>query len=472
MSESISTTPTPEPFHWEPQSAAQALVHRLAGEFLDRIDDAATLAHRMRHETGARFVDWLDFIEVPEGGESPGLAREELQASGFISTGDRTPTGAEIFENTEGIFPRLILSSDGARRIGVKVEFVADFLAAWSITNDHQISGEPFAPVRFAPAFVDTKSGAELWVVERHGYRGFEVGEPDPAKSIRAMQHLESLRRRERDWENDDDGWTRVFELVDRAIEDLGPDRAADIFFTAEREYWQRRNRAARIQKSRQDALGLGWANHDHHTYRSTRMNFHRLIELFERLGMRCRERFYAGAEAGWGAQVLEQPNAGIVVFADVDLSPEEIAGDFAHHPIPPRDWLGTVGLWCGLHGESVLQSGMHHLECQFDHEALCDQLAAAGVNTMAPFTNLPYLRQAFTEGERWKVSEKRIARLLEANLITSNQAMQFRMHGAIGSHLENLERNDGYKGFNQKGVSDIIHRTDPRRDNAELVGA
>ena len=34
----------------------------------------------------------------------------------------------------------------------------------------------------------------------------------------------------------------------------------------------------------------------------------------------------------------------------------------------------------------------------------------------------------------------------------------------ALGSHLENLERNDGFKGFNQQGVSDIIARTDPRR--------
>ena len=39
-------------------------------------------------------------------------------------------------------------------------------------------------------------------------------------------------------------------------------------------------------------------------------------------------------------------------------------------------------------------------------------------------------------------------------------------MLGAIGSHLENLERNDGYKGFNQHGVSDIISRTDPRKQN------
>ena len=35
---------------------------------------------------------------------------------------------------------------------------------------------------------------------------------------------------------------------------------------------------------------------------------------------------------------------------------------------------------------------------------------------------------------------------------------------GARGSHLEILERNEGYKGFNQSCINDIILRTDPRR--------
>ncbi len=82
----------------------------------------------------------------------------------------------------------------------------------------------------------------------------------------------------------------------------------------------------------------------------------------------------------------------------------------------------------------------------------------------MAPFTTFPYLRQAFTEGERWRVDGKRVTFLLNKGFITVEQAAQFRSYGAIGSHLENLERNDGFKGFNQSGVSDIIARTDPRR--------
>jgi hypothetical protein len=47
--------------------------------------------------------------------------------------------------------------------------------------------------------------------------------------------------------------------------------------------------------------------------------------------------------------------------------------------------------------------------------------------------------------------------------LINEAQAEQFRREGALGSHLEILDRNDGYKGFNQTGISKIILKTDPR---------
>jgi hypothetical protein len=147
-----------------------------------------------------------------------------------------------------------------------------------------------------------------------------------------------------------------------------------------------------------------------------------------------------------------------------VDLTPDELMGDFSHQGLSSQPKLGTVGLWCALHGEAVLQAGMHHLEAQFDFVHLRDQLASEDVKMMKPFTDFPYLRQAFTEGERWKVDERRIERALQRGYITQDQAKQFREQGAIGSHLENLERNEGFKGFNQKGVSEIISETDPRK--------
>jgi hypothetical protein len=156
----------------------------------------------------------------------------------------------------------------------------------------------------------------------------------------------------------------------------------------------------------------------------------------------------------------------GIVVFADVDLMPEETQIDFSTNKLPPASRLGTVGLWVGLHGESFLEAGMHHLEARFDFDLLRDQLKEQGVTTMKPFSDFAFLRQAFTEGERWPVRRERIERLLAAKLITREQAEQFGKEGALGSHLENLQRHGGFKGFNQKSVSVVITATDPRKQH------
>src|SRR5690606_20124082 len=146
-------------------------------------------------------------------------------------------------------------------------------------------------------------------------------------------------------------------EVIERAG---STDLACHLVFEAERDYWQSRNRAAQVQKARQDRLGLGWANHDHHTFRCSRPFFPRVIRIFERLGFGLREHFHAGDQAGWGAQILEHPTTGIVVFADLDLAPEEVDQDFAHTSLPDLSRPNTVGLWVGLHGESMLEAGMH----------------------------------------------------------------------------------------------------------------
>ena len=453
-SPSIQEQPT-----WATQPEAQRLAHDIVNEFLVNCSGAANLSMRMLHETGTRFIDWVDHIQ---------LARDEAIERRLTETGftRRAAQGApHCYIHDGGMFPAFVLTGDmPMTRVMIKTESVTDFLAAQGVADDNAIQGGPMAKLRRAPVF--RSRGAELWVVERHGYRGFTIEDPDPARVVAKLKHKEAFRRRSRDLADDAHGYEHLNVLLDDAIADLGPDMTCDLFFFAEREYWQRRNKAAQVQFARQNRLGLGWANHDHHTYRSSRERFADLIGVLEKLGFEPRERFYAGAEAGWGAQVLEQENCGITIFADVDMSPEELQGDFAHGGLAARAELGTVGLWCGLHGEAMLQAGMHHLECQFSFEALRDQLAAANINTMAPFTSFPYLRQAFTEGERWPVSEKRLNALVERTQITAAMALQFRMDGAIGSHLENLERNDGFKGFNQHGVSQIIAKTDPRNQD------
>jgi hypothetical protein len=251
--------------------------------------------------------------------------------------------------------------------------------------------------------------------------------------------------------------------LARELVSALGVDVAAWVAFSVERMYWQQRNRAGGVQKRRQDALGLGWANHDHHTFRSSRELFPLLLQILETFGFQRRERFYAGAEAGWGAQVMEQPASRLVVFADVDLAPDEVAGDLTREPLPPRRALGAVGLWCALHGESMLQAGLHHLAARFDFDAAMGALSGEGVAVMRPFSDFVFLRQAFSQGEGWPVDPERLERLFAAGQIDAAQRERFAREGAIGSHLENIQRGESFKGFNQQRVSDIIQRTDPR---------
>lgn len=460
-------------WRWEPQPVAQKLVNDMVALLTGSCAWSKGLSERMLKETGTRFVDWVDHIQIPKSMNLKARATEAgwKAASGELAVAaSAVPNGAERLVNELGMFPEVYFVDGDALRIGIKVEFVADFLATHDMW-DANVIGEAGGQLRIATVGSSKRNGGgtvELLAVERHGYRGLVPPAFDAHKSARHAHHLELLRRRRR--HGDESAcWAHAEKLVDDSIKEIGRDWTCDAFYAGERDYWMKRNRAAQVQFGRQQKLGLGWANHDHHTYRSSRDAFTRLVRLWEKLGLYCRERFYAGHGAQWGAQVMEQAVTGIITFNDVDMSPEELLGDFSHVGFTEqRDKLGTVGLWCGLHGEAVLGAGMHHLEAMFDWHALVEQLEKeGGVKTMAPFTTFPYLRQAFTEGERWDVREERIKPLLDKAFITPEQADKFRVEGALGSHLENLERNDGFKGFNQEGVSDIIARTDPRRQGA-----
>jgi hypothetical protein len=453
-------------YTWEVQPAAARWVARAVEALADQNPAIDRLGALLLEETGTRLTDWVDHLSIGDN-EFAGL-RAELPDVGYVAESNGP---LAVWRHPLGMFPAALVEA-GRVGLGVRCDSLDDCLAALppllslpSVPKDRVIGA---AGGTFRRACLHSQDGVGLWMIERHGHSSFGRPEVSSSQVSASVRHLDQFRRRNRRGAADCDGFRIASKLFDAAAAELGTAWACDLFFQAEREYWQSRNTAARIQFERQQKLGLGWANHDHHTYRSSRAAFTQLIAAFEQMGFHCRERFYAGREAGWGAQVLEQPECRIVIFADVDLSPEELVADFAHEPLPERGQLGTVGLWCELHGEAFLEAGMHHLECQFDFDAARAQLAAAGTETMAPFTDFPFLKQAFTRGEMWRVDAGRIERLVRNGRINAEQAERFHREGALGSHLEILERNDGYKGFNQTGVSDIISRTDPRR----MIGA
>jgi hypothetical protein len=448
------------PFDWPLANEAEQFLRERIALFLKRNTFARLLADRMREETGTDLFEWTDHLV---------LAASEAQALrqvGFVPEPQaETPDGETVYEHPRTTLPRVMLRrgvKESPSRVALRPESVADFMACHNLPGEPE--GEPFS--RYRRITVAEENGTQLEAVERRAYLGF-VPAPLRRDELRNIIKARELwRTRRRMFPSDAEGIRAAHQTLDRVLRLVGRDLVCQLFFEAERAYWESRNSAARIQKHRQDRLGLGWGNHDHHTFRSSRAHFVDLVVFLLKLGFTKRERYYAGAEAGWGAQISEQPVAGIVVFADVDLMPEETELDFSTHKLPPASRLGTVGLWVGLHGESLLEAGLHHLEARFDFSLLRDQLKGCGVNTMNPFSDFPFLRQAFTEGERWPVRRERAERLLSAGLITREQSEQFIREGALGSHLENLQRHGGFKGFNQKSVSVVIAATDPRRNH------
>ena len=455
----MASLQTPDNFNWPLAYEAEALLSRHINAFLGKNPTAARLAQRMHDETGTEFFEWVDHFVVSVGHEVA------FRAAGFVPEATEVPADHLVLAHPHAMLPRVLVSlkadpSPAPRSLAIRPEFLADFMARQGLTGEP--AGAPCA--RYRVLRIGEENGTLFQAVERLGYRGFVVRAPAPAFAAAVLQVRELWRARKRDFADDDAGVKLAFDVLRRCIDLVGRDVACELFFAEEREFWMFRNRAGRVQKRRQDQLGLGWANHDHHTYRCSRRYFPDLVEFMALLGLEKRERFYAGAEAGWGAQVMESAAVGIVVFADVDLLPDEVDGDYAARRLPEIPAVRTVGLWCGLHGDSFLQAGMHHLEARFNHPLLKEQLAAEGIVTMKPFSDFPFLKQAFTEGERWSVNPHRVAALQAKGLITPAQAAGFVKDGAIGSHLENLERKGGFKGFNQKAVSVIIAATDPRR--------
>ena len=449
-------------FDWPLCYEAENFIVGQLNSFLARNACARRLAERMADETGTLLIDWVDHLTVPRA------ALSELQAAGYVDDPlGETAGGLRALWHPEALLPRVLVDAGlevaaSPLQLAVRCESIDDLIRAHGLF--HRSEGLPLS--RFRRVFVAGEDDARLEAVERRGYRGYvpaPVGEPQPG----VAEAMEFWRRRPRKFDDAGEGFRQAHELVDTLVDKIGPDLACHVVFAVERDYWESRNSAARIQKNRQNRLGLGWANHDHHTFRSSRAFFVDLMRVLEKLGFERRERYYAGAQAGWGAQILEQPIEGIVAFCDVDLEPGETEIDFSRHPLPPGQRLGTIGLWVGLHGESFLDAGMHHLECRFDYQLLRDQLESAGVHTMKPFSDFDFLKQAFTDGERWPVRRERLERLKSQGLIDDEQFERFLRDGAIGSHLENLQRKGGFKGFNQRSVSVIIQATDPRIQKA-----
>lgn len=444
-------------FQWQQHPFAEALLLSFQESFLKANSSMSRFESDLLKNTSTRLFDWIDHYAIVHCAD----IEAKLEEAGFVF--EDATASYRVFHHPGAQLPRVVVHDKEKEIMGiaVSVDSIADFLQVHGVSS--WVEGSAFS--RFRKALVAKENDVAFWVVERRASTTMEPVYQTDSDLALYWEAKEKWQTRSRGFIKDDaEVMNRTLAIAEEIVSLVGKDLAAWIILECERAYWQSKNTAGQVQKNRQDRMGMGWANHDHHTFRSSRKNFSKLIRLFEILGFHCRERYWAGQEAGWGAQIMENSICKLVLFLDVDLGSDEVGIDFAHNSLQESKELGTIGLWCALHGDSILQGGMHHLEAQFMFDSLTEDLSSKGIGMMKAFSNFPYLKQAFTAGEIWQVDGRRLDILLKTGQITKEQAEKFRAQGAVGSHLENLQRREGYKGFNQKNVSVIIKETDPRK--------
>ncbi|HEY0168145.1 MAG TPA: hypothetical protein VGB75_13970 [Jatrophihabitans sp.] len=437
-------------YEWQLHPQAEALVDRLVAEAIGKSAELAAFTRRLAAQTATRAQDWLDSVTGP-------VTVDELAAVGYQPTDH-----AGLWRHAGAQLPAVVPAEH--YELALRVDDIAALAASHARetgASAAQLEGSPLAG--FRRVVLAEQNGVVLAGVERRSWAaGNRPQTFQPSQASAASQAWQLLAERPRTLSGPA-GVRAQLPAARAAVELVGLDLAASYFLQQERGYWQRHNTAGALQHARQDRLGLGWGNNDHHTFRSSRAAFAPLIEFLTLLGFGSRERFYAGAQAGWGAQVLEHPGCGGVIFADVDLLAGEVDLDFSQVELAETGRHGTVGMWCALHGESLLAAGMHHLEGQFSFDELTTSLAELGQPSMRPFSDYPYLRQAFTEADWWPVPAARLDALVTAGQLEPRRAAEIAENGAAGSHLENLARRSGFKGFNQANVSATMAATDPR---------
>jgi hypothetical protein len=345
MKESEFLTPAPPNYVWPQCPEADQFIASCVDKFLRGHSFAQNLATRLKVESSTEFQMCLDHLVLPKRD----FSEENLRELGFVP--DRTafvPSGTKLWWHPFADLPKLLLSSKSKTiSCGILADSISHFLLMHGISAP--ILGTPLS--RYREARVPGEK-SDLFVIERRGTRTHVPDQKDYAS--RLLPYLEKWVNRPRHFSSLQHGLKSTQALARELVKNFGTGLSAWIFLEGERRYWQSRNTAGQIQKMRQDKVGLGWANHDHHTFRSSRPAFIGLMEILKIFGFKKRERYYAGLEAGWGAQILEQPEAKLIIFADVDLTPDEVSVDFTTQPLKELKRPGTIGLWCALHGESI----------------------------------------------------------------------------------------------------------------------
>lgn len=426
---------------WTPHRESERLVQSLLERALNECAEAQAFQSRLLDGCAIRLRDIVEHIAAPadvKGYEEAGWKQVELG----------------VWRHFGGSFPDILQRNNLG--VAFKVESVDRFTRSLGV--DAPVEGAQHGPYRRVRAF--SAPGAYFDAVERHGWAGVDAPVVGARRIERARWHQQMFRARPRPYRRAGVALSMTKRLATAAIADLGKHWACALFMRAEREYWAGQCEASALQRRRQDKLGVGWCNIDHYAYRCSREHFDATLSLFDRLGFERRELVYAGAKAGRGAQILEQPALRSAVLVEVDMTPDDLARRASPGALPPLGTHNQIGVWTTLNGESILEGGPSHIGGLYDGRLLQEYLQREDVAVSARSSEDAHLCRMRTFGQRRAIDPKRVEGLERSGHVAAGEADELRYNGVEAAQFECLERIDGFKGFAQ-GV--IEQRAQPR---------
>ena len=229
--------------------------------FRSELPSLAQLSRDITQRVGSPLIDWVDSLH---------LVAEARRRTKWIDLGWLPADKGrdhEVLRFAGEELPPIVLHRGLTARLDLRVEQLDTFLKAHGLVFNACIEGQAGSALRRAQW---KSTGLRAFgIVERHGCASFDPRVSacnDPKKLAQWRQRISD---RPRSVADESESMAELGELLKKACSDLGQGPATDLFLACEREYWQGRNVAARMQYRRQQGLGLGWGNYGKHVYLS-----------------------------------------------------------------------------------------------------------------------------------------------------------------------------------------------------------
>lgn len=391
----------------------------LIQEFREANRGFAALSRQLTELTHTSVESWIDHFAFSQS--SP--LTQDLSSLGFVR--HHETADYYLMRHPQLSLPPIAIYTTARMRVPavtIRVDSISDYLLVRGQST--AIEGAPLSGYRRSNVAVD--NGTMLWVCERRGDLTLVPVKQHVGDLERYFQAREMWRTRPRDWEDETEALNQAIRRIQEMIKIVGPSMTATFVLEGERDYWQSRNRSGQWQKACHDHLGLGWGGPCCYLFSCTRERLALTFQLFASFGFR-----WSHCERA-GLVILRHPQLQDEVWLKFDAQSHERDIEVVSGRLPPLP-LGEVGLWCGLHGESLLKGGMSSLGIALDIQNGATPLFGQGIHWIHS--------EERTESERWPVSTRRLHRLVETGVLTARQASHWAKEGAPGSDLIGWKR-------------------------------